>query len=273
MRIALDQCYPVQGGGAEALARLDAVARRAAEAGADLLITPEMALTGYNIGAEAVRAAADPDDGPMSAALTKIARNHCISLVAGLPTADAAGRVHNTARLIDAEGRVVATYHKTHLYGSVDRAQFSAGPALSPVVEIAGWKVGLAICYDVEFPELVRALVLAGAEVLLVPTANMRPYDSVATRLVPARAEENEVFVAYANYCGSEGEFDYCGLSCICGPDGADLARAGRDEELIFADISKEWLAATRRHSTHRQDRRPELYTGIATRGFPNERD
>ena len=163
-----------------------------------------------------------------------------------------------------ATARPVATYAKTHLFGGVDRAQFAAGDGYAPVVMLDGWRLGLAICYDIEFPETARLLALAGAEAILAPTANMAPFDSVALRLVPSRAEENAVYVAYANYCGSEGEFDYVGLSCVCGPDGADVARAGRGPEMIFADLDRDTLAAARARSTQLADRRPDLYAPLA---------
>ena len=73
------------------------------------------------------------------------------------------------------------------------------------IFEIGGLKAALLICYDVEFPESVRALALAGAELVIVPTALMQPFDVVAKTIVPARAYENQLFVAYANRCGSGG--------------------------------------------------------------------
>ena len=119
---------------------------------------------------------------------------------------------------------------------------------------------GLLICYDVEFPETVRAHALNGAELVIVPTALMRPFDVVARIVVPARAYENQLFIAYVDRCGREGPFDYCGLSCVVGPDGSDLARAGRGEELIFADLDRSALEQSRKINTHLNDRRPELY-------------
>lgn len=267
MRLALAQWRPVTGGSAEGLARLDADAAKAAAAGADLLMTTEMALTGYAIGPEAVRAAADPEGGPVAAAVGDIARRRGIALLAGFPRLGPDDRVFNTVNLVDHRGVLRASYAKTHLYGAVDRAQFAAGGEIAVPVEIGGWRLGLAICYDIEFPELARALALAGAEAILAPTANMAPFESVATRLVPARAEENAVYLAYANYAGREGDFEYFGLSCVCGPAGADLARAGRGEEMIFADLDKAALAAARTAATHLADRRPELYGPLTKPG------
>jgi predicted amidohydrolase len=263
MRVALDQWRPVTGGKAEGLARLDRSAAAARAKGAALLVVPEMALTGYNIGAAPVRAAAEPPGGPTARAVAAIARRHGLALVAGLPEA-AGGNVYNAALMVGADGTPLASCRKTHLFGAVDRAQFAPGDALSPVFAYRGWRLALAICYDVEFPELVRSLALAGAEALLVPTANMEPYTGIARRVVPARAEENEIFLAYANYVGTEGAFDYCGLSCLVGPDGEDLARAGKDEEMILADLDRARLAAVRATISHLDDRRPGLYGRLA---------
>ena len=140
--------------------------------------------------------------------------------------------------------RAFADYRKCHLFGELDRAMFRAGSGPSALVDLCGVRIGLLICYDVEFPESVRLLALAGADLVAVPTALMDPFEVVARTVVPARAIENQVFLAYANRCGREGDLRYCGQSCVVGPDGADLARAGRGEELILAELDLERLAA-----------------------------
>ncbi len=128
------------------------------------------------------------------------------------------------------------------------------------VAELDGLKIGILICYDVEFPEAVRSLALAGAELIAVPTALIRPFEFVARVLVPARAIENQVFVAYAGLCGDEGDLGYCGLSCIVGPDGQDLARAGTDPALLFADVDPSTIPECRKTNPYLSDRRPALY-------------
>lgn len=259
MRIAALQCPP---GGRRALDRLDAALAETAQAGADLLVTPEMLLSGYAIGAEAVAAAAAPTGEGLWRQAATLARRHGVALAVGGPLATPHGPA-NAAVLFDAAGEVRAVYAKTHLYGAVDRAQFVAGDALSPVVDLGAHRVALAICYDVEFPEVARSLALAGAEILLVPTANMAPFDSVCTRLVPARAEENGLAVVYANYVGAEADFVYCGRSCVSGPDGADLARAGAQEEvLLIADLAPDAVATARARVPYLAERRPDLYEG-----------
>ncbi len=241
------------------LARLDRIAEQARAAGAALLIAPELFLTGYAIGAEAVGRLAEPIDGASILAARRIAREKSIALAFGFPERDGA-HVYNTALVIGADGAVVASYRKSHLFGDVDRAQFSESGVEPGIFEIGGFLAGLLICYDVEFPETVRAHALNGAELVIVPTALMRPFDVVARIVVPARAYENQLFIAYVDRCGREGPFDYCGLSCVVGPDGSDLARAGRGEELIFADLDRSALEQSRKINTHLNDRRPELY-------------
>lgn len=258
MRLALWQTTPVHDIG-EALARLDAAAATAAQDNADLLITPEMYLGGYNIGADAVAAHA-ARSFEVIAELTGIAKRHNIALVAGLAL-PRPSRPFNACMAIDATGTELCRYAKTHLFGTVDAAQFTAGTALSPTFLLGEFTCSLAICYDIEFPELARALALAGSDIILVPTANMTPFDSVATRLVPARAEENAVYVAYTNYIGTEGAFAYNGLSCLCGPNGCDVLRGSTDTpELLIADIDRSALDPARKAQTHLADRRPDLY-------------
>lgn len=272
MRLALLQAAPISRDPPRALARLEKAARDAAAAGADLLLTPEMFLSGYDIGAEAVATLAEPRDGPLFDITSTIARKNNIHILYGYPEKHT-DLVFNTVQLVSNQGVSRINYRKTHLFGDVDRRQFSPGERLGVPFELDGWRAALSICYDIEFPEVARAQAAVGAELLLCPTANMLPYDSVATRLVPARAEENTVFVAYANYCGAEGSFTYCGLSCVVGPDGEGIARAGRDEELLIADLDHGRIAEARTTANYLRDRRPELYAGVtAPVGDPDDR-
>ncbi|AKS46130.1 Predicted amidohydrolase [Octadecabacter temperatus] len=260
MKLAIFQMNSVDRSVDENLAIIDQACAEAKAGGGDLIIFPEMAVTGYNIGADRIRQLAQPRDGSMVQALQDIAKRNSIGVLCGFPELDGS-RVFNSAALVDASGSILSICRKAHLFGDVDRAAFSAGDTLCPLVQFGEWTVGLAICYDVEFPELVRAYAVAGADALLVPTANMLPYVGVATRVVPSRAEENEIYVAYANRVGGEGAFEYCGLSCVTGPDGIDLARAAGGEEMIFADLSKDNLIRVRKSLSHINDRRTDLYS------------
>lgn len=257
MNLALLQSLPQPDVGA-AVACLQLSAAQAASMGADLLLTPEMFVGGYNIGPEKIVANAAQSDEVIEA-LRSIALTYKLALAVGLGVPGGA-RPYNTCLVIGADGTERARYQKTHLYGAVDAAQFSAGMGLSTVFDLHGWKVSLAICYDIEFPEVARSLALKGANLILVPTANMTPFETVATRLVPARAEENALFIAYCNYAGAEGAFAYNGLSCVVGPDGNDRQRATDGAQLLFATLDLQDVTKTRRIQTHLEDRRTELY-------------
>jgi predicted amidohydrolase len=263
MRIACFQGPEAADTPAGNLGRLRRVAGEAKAGGAELLVCPEMFLTGYALGREEVARLAEPLDGRSVTEAREIAVEAGIAIAFGMPER-AGGGVFNSVVAIGADGALLAGYRKTHLFGEVDRAQFSAGQAEPEIFEVGGLKAALLICYDVEFPEAMRALALKGAELAIVPTALMLPFDVVAKTIVPARAYENQLFVVYANRCGTEAAFDYCGLSCVIGPDSADLARAGRGEELIFADVDKAVLERSRQLNPYLKDRRPELYGRLA---------
>ncbi|MCZ9340633.1 carbon-nitrogen hydrolase family protein, partial [Streptomyces sp. TRM76130] len=199
---------------------------RAAAAGAGLLVAPELFLTGYAIGDDMARLA-EPADGDAAASIAEAATRHGLAVAYGYPERDG-DRAFNSAQLISADGTRLANYRKTHLYGDYERDRFTPGDQPVVQAELDGLTVGLMICYDVEFPENVRAHALAGTDLLLVPTAQPHPFQFVAASLVPVRAFENQMYVAYVNRTGREGAFDFVGLSVLAGPDGVARARAGR---------------------------------------------
>ncbi len=257
LTLALWQC-PYATSTAEALARLDTTAAEARRLGADLLVCPEMSLTGYQIGAQAVAALAEPADGALAQAVATIARRHAIAIVHGYPEHNAQGKPYNAVQFTGADGERINNYRKTHLFGHIDRAQFSQGPQAPAVFDWRGWRLGLLICYDIEFPEPARGLARQGVDAVLVPTANMVDFDEVQRVLLPARALENRVFVAYVNACGHEGDTTYGGQSTVCAPMGAVQTQAGRDEQLLLNTLTRAALH-TARATSQLPDRRTDL--------------
>ncbi len=262
MKIALFQSRGVPGNVAANLAAIRRAATDAAAAGARLIVFPEAFLTGYNIGG-LVRDLAEPEDGPSLLELRRIAADAGIAILCGYCERDGE-RIYNAAALLDRHGEPRLNYRKTHLYGAVDRAAFTPGDELT-VATIDGLRIGVLICYDIEFPEAARLLALAGAQLVAVPTSLMSPFDWVSRILVPARAAENQVFVAYANRVGSEDEIAYVGQSCVAGPDGTLLASAGPQEEaLLFAEIDPVAIEGARAVHSYLAERRPSLYGTLA---------
>lgn len=264
MRIAIYQCPPLPLDIDANLARLASQAKAASGQGAQLLVCPEMFLTGYNIGRQAVERLAEPADGPAAEQVAAIARHSGLAIAYGYPERGADGLLYNAAQVIDASGKRLANYRKTHLFGELDKSMFSAGDAHCPVVELQGWRLGLLICYDVEFPETARHLALAGADLIVVPTANMAPFDFVCDVTVRARAFENQCYLVYANYCGSEGEIHYCGLSSLNGPDGSRSLLGGQDEALLISEVQRSHIDQAKGLSHYAADRRPALYEQLA---------
>lgn len=260
MKIALYQGPGLIENVSGAFALMATKAAEAKSSGADLLILPEMYVSGYNIGPEAALKHAQTlaDLKPAQ----DIAKVHGIALVFGYPERVGAS-VANSAILIDAEGKILLNYRKSHLYGDLDRAMFKTLGTEFPTAQLNGYKIGLLICYDIEFPEPARRLALAGVDILLVPTAQMEPYEQVAKHIIPARAYENQIYVAYANHSGSDDGLDYIGLSSICGPNGAILASAGKGEEMLYAECDKSVHESVRRADPLISDRRPDLYAPL----------
>ena len=135
------------------------------------------------------------------------------------------------------------------LFGKKEKQTFFAGTEF-PVFKLADRTCGLAICYDIEFPEVSRNMKRRGAEIIFVPTANMEPYFEVPTTVVRARALENGVAIVYANMCGTESEQHYTGLSGVVLPDGKDLARAGHDDCILICDLEPGLAKNKRMHSS-----------------------
>jgi len=235
------------------LARIETAAREAAQAGATLLVTPELGITSYG-GGESILALAEPADGAIATRLAEIARETGVALVAGF--AEKAGdAVYNSAIYTDGNGKP-SVYRKSHLYGDYERNLFTPEKPSTCLFSHRGMTFGMLICYDVEFPENVRRLAQAGAEMILVPTATPKGASGtfIAEKMVPVRAFENQIFIAYVNNIGRDGDFDYAGKSVIAAPDGTALATAGLLEQLLTVDIEPDLYARSRSENTYLRD-------------------
>jgi predicted amidohydrolase len=238
------------------VARIEAAARQAAGAGAQLFVVPELAVSGYGAG-RAIIDGAERADGPLAQRLAALARDLRMGLVVGFAERD--GEIVWNSALVAQPDGTVGVYRKSNLYGAYERSMFEAAAPATLIVEIAGLKVGFLICYDVEFPENVRRLARADAQLVVVPTAlpSSDHAETIARMMIPVRAFENQIFVAYADHCGEDSLVRYAGLSCIAAPDGSLLASAGAtDEELLVADILPQDYAASASENSYLADLR-----------------
>ncbi|MEW4570268.1 carbon-nitrogen hydrolase family protein [Tautonia sp. JC769] len=246
---------------------------RAAEAGARLVVFPECALSGYVFESRAeAMTAAEAIDGPSLGAMAARCAERGVFAVVGMLERDG-DRLFNACALVGPEG-VVASYRKIHLpHLGVDRF-VDPGDRPFGVVEAAGLRLGMHICYDGSFPESGRVMTLLGADVLVLPTNWPTRAEPTAEHFPIVRAMENAVFVMAVNRVGSERGFPFIGRSAIVDPNGQVLARGdGQCEQILMAEIDQA-QARTKRivrvpglHEIDRiADRRPEYYGAIAAR-------
>lgn len=237
------------------LGRLAVAVREARGRGATILVTPELTLSGYDVG----DLGDDLTSPTLLAGVQDVARSSGLTLVVGMALREGDG-TSNAAVIVDSSGGLRATYRKAHLFRDLDASRFRPGPHATAVAEVDGVRVACVICYDIEFPETARAAALGGAHVLAVPTANMSPWEVVNESVIPARAFENQLYVAYANHIAAEGNTSYVGRSVIAAPDGS-TERAGPDEEtIIVMPFDTDDIERRRQEATHLADRRPALY-------------
>lgn len=248
------------------LAELDAAAAEAAREGADLLITPEMFITGYVVGDAMPRLAAQN----FLPRAQEVARRRGVAVLLGAPES-VDGVVYNAAYFIDDLGTVQSCYRKAHLFGDLDRAQFRAGDDLFGLVDFRGIRIASLICYDVEFPEAVRGAALAGAHLVAVPTAQMEPYSFVAEQLIRTRAWENQVYVAYINHDGVEEHLTYVGRSSIVAPDGTVLDAVEHGCRLVYATVDSDVVAKQRALNPYLDDRRVPIYGALTMTGHRHD--
>jgi len=232
MKLALYQGPSPAGATAEALAVIGRMLRSAGAAGARMAVFPEVFLPGYNVG--------DPGLDARSAAgwvetLAPLARAAGCGMTVGVAERDG-GRLYNTALAIGPDGTPLAQYRKTQLYGPREKSLYEPGTAHA-VFDFDRYRIALLICYDIEFAPLIRDLAGRGVQLILCPTANMQPFSHVARLTVPSQAVNHGLAIAYANYCGTEGDLTYCGGSVLVGADGAIHAQAGLGEALLIADL------------------------------------
>jgi N-carbamoylputrescine amidase len=269
---------------ARILDEIDGWCGRAAAEGAELVLFPELVLHGHCTPNTAELAEAVPD-GPSVTRLARLARQHGLILSAGLSERER-DLVYNTQVLVG-PGGYIGKQRKLHL--SRDEVLFYAGGRDLPVFDVGPCKVGIAICYDNEFPELPRILALGGAEVLLMPHASRdqqwtdTPQSEAAARwfmreyYMPyrMRAKENAFFGVLTDQAGRAGYVDayprdhenqphHPGAAMIFGPDGGLVASSQVErirDEMIVATLDATLLARERAHPNYQlRTRRPKLY-------------
>lgn len=269
MRIALAQQAASLDREANAERALENVAR-AAGGGADLIVFPELAVDRF-FPAERRDDDADPRaepvPGPLTSRLQEAAARHRIVIVFNLYERAEDGRHYDSSPVIDADGSLLGATRMVHIAqfpGFWEQDYYTPGDRGAPVYDTAAGRVGVAICYDRHFPEYLRALALAKADLVAIPQAGAIDEwpDGLFEAEVRTAAFQNGYFVALCNRVGVEEKSTFAGESFVVDPEGRVLARGRRlEEDLVTADLDLGAVADSTARRLFFRDRRPDLYT------------
>ncbi len=261
--------------------------RLAAEGGARIVCVQELFRSRYFPQTEdtASFGLAETIPGPTTERFCPLARDLEVVIVASVFEARAPGVYHNTAVVIDADGRILGRYRKMHVPddpGFHEKFYFTPGDLGFPVFRTRHARVGVLICWDQWFPEAARLAALGGAEILFFPTAiGWRADESTAARPAQLDAWEmvqrshavtNGVYVAAVNRVGREGGLTFWGSSFAADPSGRVLARAARHKaETLLVDCDRAAVAKARHDWPFLRDRRVDAYRGLSRRLLDDE--
>ena len=238
------------------LDKVRAALQRVAGRDVKLAVLPEMWSSGYDYRNLEALAGETPR---VVEELRELCRDLGLVTVGSLPELDN-GNIYNTAYLID-RGELVGSYRKLHLFSTLGEDRFLTPGQDVLVADTSVGRLGVAICYDLRFPELFRKLALAGAEIICLPAEWPKPRQEHWKTLLRARAIENQLFVIAANCCGMQGKIDFCGLSRLISPLGQILGQAdeSHDAELI-ATLDFAEMDQYRKQIDILHDRRDDIY-------------
>lgn len=259
-RIALAQLSVVDGDKDANLKKMEEAIKNASEGSADVIIFPELVLTGL-VSGEKLKTIAEPREGASFKRIQKMIENKPMFLLYSFPEYVSDDEIYITTCFVDKNGKALSYYRKTHLFTDENKL-FSRGNELVKV-SLGDLTIGFLTCYDLELPEPARSLALQGANLLLVNSANMAPYEYIHRLFICSRALENQCFVVYCNRTGANEMYEYHGQSAVVGPDGKLLAEIEEDAELVkLIDLPVEEIKKAKSVFNYLADRRPELYIG-----------
>src|SRR5262245_40802543 len=243
------------------LSKVQDFSRRAKEAGAELIVFPEMTDTGYSMSV--IQKHANHWKAGFVTGLQEIASHLFIAIVSGVSERDGSS-IHNAQVLVGAKRNIVAKYRKTHLYAVApveEQTCFAPGDTFESF-GLGDLRFGFSICYDLRFPELYRKLVTEkNVGAFVVSSAWPFPRVEHWCVLAQARAIENQAYVIASNRVGKDDGVWFCGSSAIIDPRGVTVAAASPDrEDLIHADVSQELVQSVRRWMQSLGHRRQDLY-------------
>ena len=201
----------------------------------DLVICPELFISGYG-SLEKINTYSEKSDGKYAKKMSALAKKLNTAIIYGYPEKDG-HQLFNSAQLFDDEGISIVNHRKKLLPPTADESKIFTPGKESSIFSLKGVKSAIVICYELEFPEIIRELALEGVELIIAPTGQSSNWPAAALYNCRTRAFENGIFVAYANSTGQLNGISFMGESKIIGPDGLDIVNAGIGEKLISSEI------------------------------------
>jgi predicted amidohydrolase len=266
IRVALVQisCKPEDK--AENLMKMQKAVAKAKKQAADLIIFPELSLTGYVVR-DQIYELAETIPGPSCKIIEEIARKTKSYIIFGMPELSerTQATIHNTAAFVGPEG-FIGKYRKMHLptHSVFEEKRYFRPGYQTTVFDTALGRIGLIICYDIFFPELSRLTRLKGAQLIVCISASPSTRRAFFETLTIARAMENAAFLAYVNLVGIEDGLQFWGGSRMVGPSGKVLAQAKYDEEdFVICDINYSDIRSVETFVPTLKDLRPELFSEL----------
>lgn len=194
-----------------------------------LVVFPELFLSGYSVGNQ-LEELAETIDGPYMKKIKELCRKHEINTIISYPEDGGNGTYYISSSFIDEQGDVLGTYRKVHLFDA-EKNYFTAGSSFE-VIDTPLGSIGMMICFDVEFPEIARALALRNVDFIVIVNANMHPYETHHHIYARSRAMENETPVIICNRLGQEDDLNFCGDSMLIDAHG-EILLSLKDREQV----------------------------------------
>ena len=220
----------------------------------DLIVCPELFLSGYGSFSK-IKEHCETSTGEFAQNISLLAKKYSTAILYGYPEIKS-DNLFNSAQFINKEGFSLVNHRKKMLPPTADESKIFKPGSKSSVIMVNGIKSAIVICYELEFPEIIRNLALKGVELIIAPTGQSSNWPAAALYNCRTRAFENGIYVIYANSTGNLNGINFMGESKIIGPDGLDVVNAGTTEKVITGEINTDEISFIRNKLPYLEDSR-----------------